>query len=75
MLISGKGQVTIPKPLRDALGLEPGSEVEVVLAGDALLLRKFRRSDSRGHRVAGRLRGRGGIMMKTDDIMALTRGD
>ena len=28
--VSEKGQVTIPKPLRDSLGLVPGTELRVV---------------------------------------------
>jgi antitoxin PrlF len=32
--ITTKGQVTIPKRLRDHLGLEPGSSVEFELAAD-----------------------------------------
>jgi AbrB family looped-hinge helix DNA binding protein len=32
--ITSKGQVTIPKPLRQQLGLRQGSKVEFVLVGD-----------------------------------------
>lgn len=32
--ITSKGQVTIPKEIRDRLGLEAGQEVEFVLADD-----------------------------------------
>ncbi|WP_152045118.1 AbrB/MazE/SpoVT family DNA-binding domain-containing protein [Aureimonas psammosilenae] len=30
MRVTEKGQVTIPKPIRDKLGISPGSEVEFV---------------------------------------------
>jgi len=30
MRVTTKGQVTIPKPIRDHLGIGPGSEVEFV---------------------------------------------
>jgi AbrB family looped-hinge helix DNA binding protein len=30
MRVTSKGQVTIPKPIRDHLGIKPGSEVEFV---------------------------------------------
>ncbi|MFQ6128641.1 MAG: AbrB/MazE/SpoVT family DNA-binding domain-containing protein [Thermoplasmata archaeon] len=36
------GQVTLPKKLRNLLGIEEGSLVEFVLIGDALVLRKLR---------------------------------
>ncbi len=29
--LTSKGQVTIPKPIRDALGLHPGAQVEFVV--------------------------------------------
>ena len=32
--VTSKGQVTIPKPLRQRLGLRQGSKVEFVLVGD-----------------------------------------
>jgi len=32
--ISSKGQLTIPKPVREALGLEPGTRVLLVLRGE-----------------------------------------
>ncbi len=32
--VTSKGQVTIPKPLRQQLGLRRGSKVEFVLVGD-----------------------------------------
>ncbi len=38
--ITSKGQVTVPKRIRDALGLEPGSEVEFELEEDRVTLRK-----------------------------------
>lgn len=35
-----KGQVTIPKPLRESLGLEPGHELEFEEREGALLVRR-----------------------------------
>ena len=37
--VTSKGQVTIPKPLRQQLGLRRGSKVEFVLAGDRVEMR------------------------------------
>lgn len=39
--VSSKGQVTIPKTMRDALKLEPGSEVYFVVEGDRLIVRRW----------------------------------
>ncbi|MFN0304432.1 MAG: AbrB/MazE/SpoVT family DNA-binding domain-containing protein [Burkholderiales bacterium] len=39
--VTSKGQVTIPKPLRQQLGLRQGSKVEFVLVGDHLEMRIF----------------------------------
>ena len=38
--VTEKGQVTIPKKIRDALGISPGDEVEFEAAGDGYVLRK-----------------------------------
>jgi AbrB family looped-hinge helix DNA binding protein len=74
MQVTDKGQVTIPKELRDRLGIEPGSDVEFEAKGETLVLRKTDRG-RRGRRVVDRLRGSGDSAMTTDEIMALTRGD
>lgn len=75
MHVSEKGQVTIPKHLRDRLGLGAGSEVEFEQQGDGLVLRKKSGSAGRGAALTERLRRRGDRALTTDEIMALTRGD
>ena len=40
MRVTVKGQVTIPKSIRQDLGIEPGSEVEFVARGAAVVLEK-----------------------------------
>lgn len=40
MRVSRRGQVTIPKPLRDRLGLTTGTEIEVIVVGEGLLVRR-----------------------------------
>lgn len=74
MRVTEKGQVTIPKELRDALGIGVGTEVEFERAGNTLVVRKSRSGPSRGRQISDRLRGRGDVDMTTDEIMALTRG-
>ena len=72
--VTSKGQVTIPKPVRDRLGIAPGSRVNFELAPDGrIVLVKVggRRRKSRFET----LRGRAGKGLSTDEIMALTRGD
>ena len=72
--VTSKGQVTIPKPVRDRLGIVPGSSVEFELTQDGRVqLRKVG-----GTRPASRfdaLRGSAGSGLSTDEIMALTRGE
>jgi AbrB family looped-hinge helix DNA binding protein len=38
--ISDKGQVTIPKPLREALGIRSGDRLAFELRGDTIRIRK-----------------------------------
>ena len=37
--LSSKGQVVLPKAVRDELGLEPGTKFEVEVAGHEIILR------------------------------------
>ena len=39
-LVTTKGQVTIPKELREKFGIEPGSQVDFTAATDGIRLRK-----------------------------------
>jgi AbrB family looped-hinge helix DNA binding protein len=75
MVITSKGQVTIPQPIREQLGLLPDTEVEFDIDGDAVRIRKARGRARRGRAVVERLRGRGTVQMTTDEILALTRGE
>lgn len=71
--VTRKGQVTIPKRVRDRLGINPGSKVvfEVGEDGRAFLRRvgKVRLRPSRFERM----RGTATSGLSTDEIMALTR--
>ena len=75
MKVTEKGQITIPKELRDALGIGAGSQVEFERNHDTLVVRKVADGPTRGQQLAQRLRGRGDVVMTTDEIMALTRAD
>ena len=75
MRVTEKGQITIPKELRDALGIGAGTEVEFERRKDAIVVRKTKAGATRGERLVDRMRGRGDVEMTTDEIMALTRAD
>ena len=74
--LTSKGQVTIPKQIRDALGMAPGCSVQFAVNrdGDVVI-----------HKVGGRVsrkpdrfeaaRGKADVKWHTDDLMALLRGD
>lgn len=74
MRVTEKGQVTIPKHVRDRFGIGAGSEVEFVVERGRIVVRKIDDGGGRGAGVAARLRGRGDVAMTTDEILALTRG-
>lgn len=72
--LTTKGQVTIPKPVRDRLGVKPGDEVAFELGADGCVtVRKARGKPGKSRFAA--LRGRAGKGLSTDQIMALTRGE
>ncbi|WP_115734389.1 AbrB/MazE/SpoVT family DNA-binding domain-containing protein [Aminobacter aminovorans] len=72
--VTAKGQVTIPKPVRELLGIVPGSRVDFRRAADGSVV--ITRADKKQppSRFA-KLRGHAGTGLDTDAIMALTRGE
>ena len=68
--ISSKGQVTVPKDVRDRLGLRAGTVVEFEVTGGGVLLRK----GHKGIRPVDRVRGVLGRSRSTDDLIDEMRG-
>ncbi|QTA87303.1 AbrB/MazE/SpoVT family DNA-binding domain-containing protein [Desulfonema magnum] len=69
MQITAEGQVTIPRHIREQLGIRPDSEVEFMEEnGRFYLIRK----ESNKFR---RFRGVATVKMSTDEIMDMTRSD
>lgn len=74
--VTSKGQVTIPKPVRDRLNIKPGSAVDFVLAEDgSVVLVKAGKEGAAPKSRFDRIRGIMKSDMTTDEIMALMRGD
>ena len=73
MRLTSKGQVTIPLPIREKLGLLPDTEVEFDIVGDTVRIRKAARQ-ARGRDLVAHMRGRKTATLTTAQIMALTRG-
>lgn len=73
--ITVKGQITVPKELRDAYGWKPGDRVGFVGEADGVKV-VFSRRKPVGQEIVDQLkkaRWRKGL--STDDLMAMTRGD
>jgi antitoxin PrlF len=72
--VTSKGQVTIPKAVRDRLGLEPGSKVEFKSSANGEVVLKRLDKKPPPNRFLKFL-GHAGPGLSTDEIMAMTRGD
>lgn len=71
--VTSKGQVTIPKPVRERLGIEPGNSVDFRMEADGrVVLTKVGAMPAKSRFEA--LRGIAGPGPSTDEIMALLRG-
>jgi antitoxin PrlF len=71
--VTSKGQVTLPKKLREALGLKAGSEVEFELDAGRIVVRRRAPTE-----VLARWRGRyaGRLVASTvDETIELLRGE
>jgi AbrB family looped-hinge helix DNA binding protein len=71
--VTAKGQITIPKAVREALGVKPGSRVEFRrnAEGNIEIVKHGAKPQSR----FAKFLGHAPTTMTTDEIMALTRGD
>jgi len=75
-VLTSKGQVTIPKQIREALHLAPGSVVDFAVndAGEIVIHKAESAPTGRVDRFEA-ARGRADIPWRTDELMALLRGE
>ena len=71
MRVTVKGQVTLPKRIRERHGIKPGTQVEIVDEAGRIVVRK--ETERRGlDAIYGILRG--GRWKRTDDLIEALRG-
>ena len=76
MRVTSKGQGTIPKEIRDAMGFLPVTEVEFVRDGKEVRVQRIAGGPTRGEELVEHLRKAGkNYTMTTDEVMRLTRGE
>lgn len=80
--VTSKGQVTIPKHIRDRKAITAGTRLEVVEQGDDIVLRKAKKKakgskagDPEFERYLEKVRGSMKLGMTTDEYMELLRGE
>lgn len=69
MLITQKGQVTIPQDIREHFGLLPHTEVEFVVKNNQVYIQKVKGGKTPLAKIRGLMKGK----FTTDEIMKLTR--
>jgi AbrB family looped-hinge helix DNA binding protein len=75
MRLTSKGQITIPLPIREKLGLLPMTEVEFDIVGDSVRIRKRAGRHGRGQKLLEAMRKAPRPVMSTAALMRLTRGE
>lgn len=81
MRVSEKGQITIPKHLREIAGIRPNSDVTMTLEGGRLVVEAADRRETLAARqrlerflsALARLEGAGDPTISADDVMRATR--
>ena len=72
--VTSKGQVTLPKAVRDLLEIGPGSVIDFQRAPDGRIVLVKIDGNAPRNRLE-KLIGSAGKGLSTDEIMALTRGE
>ena len=75
--LTSKGQVTIPKHIRDALNLAPGSAVDFVVntSGQVVLNPAAARGAKKNVDRFEAVRGKATVKWRTDELMKLLRSE
>ena len=81
MRVSEKGQITIPKNLRELAGIRPNSDVTISMEGGRLFIEALDRSEQAANRARldrflsalKQLEGTGDQNMSAEDVMHETR--
>ena len=74
-MMTSKGRVTVPKTVREFLGVGPGSTIDFELRPNGEVVIRAAATDRRPPRSRfARLRGRATVKLSTDEILVLTRG-
>lgn len=74
-MVTSKGQVTIPKPIRDLLGIRPGTQVDFRRNEQGeIVLTRADDTQAPTSRFA-KLRGTATTDLSTEEIMAMLRDD
>ncbi len=75
MKVSDTGQVTIPREIRERVGMEPGTEVEIIERNGEVVVTTLEDAKTRMSAWIGKVRGTAMPGLSTDDIMTITRGE
>jgi AbrB family looped-hinge helix DNA binding protein len=74
--LTSKGQVTIPKRIRDALNLVPGCSVDFAVNRDGeVVVHKVGARPSRKRDRFEAARGRADVKWRTDELMSMLRDE
>ncbi len=68
--ISSKGQIAIPKAVRQRLNLKSGTEVSIDVQGDALVLKRLVKNYPDWHTMRGMFQGENLLQDLTDEHTA-----